>query len=400
MIVPSPGAELVALGPVLRRPDQEHRAATTLELLFDLCFVVAVAQVASGLHHRIAEGRIGDGVLAYLMIFGAVWWAWMNFTWFASAHDSDDVAYRVLVLVQMAGVLTLAAGVPKAYEGDWRVITAGYVIMRLSLVLFWWWVGYKYAATRAMCLRYAAGISVLQVGWIGVNFLQAGTGTRVLIHLSLFACELAVPIWAELSYRQIHWHREHIVERYGLFTIIVLGEAILSATVAIQSSAAEGGLSGSMVSLAIGGLITAFAVWWLYFSRPRREGPHSLGAGIVWGYSHLLLWAAVAAFGAGLQVAAEALAGHGSVRTAGLSVSIPIAGFLLALVVIYRFGVGEASSWFQPALVTAALLLLISGLFASIPVTVIGSAIVMTSLVAMTVSHEGAPGVGEDALLN
>lgn len=389
----------MALGPVMRRPDQQHRTATTLELLFDLCFVVAVAQVASGLHHRIAEGRTGDGVLAYLMIFGAVWWAWMNFTWFASAHDSDDVAYRLLVLVQMAGVLTLAAGVPKAYEGDWRVITAGYVIMRLSLVFFWWWVGRKYTTTRAMCRRYAVGISLLQVGWLGVNFLQPGTGTRVLIHLSLFACELAVPIWAELSYRQIHWHREHIVERYGLFTIIVLGEAILAATVAIQSSAAESGLSGSIVSLAIGGLITAFAVWWLYFSRPRREGPYSLGAGVVWGYSHFLLWGAVAAFGAGLQVAAEALTGHSSTRTAALSLAIPIAGFLLALVVIYRFGVGEASSWFQPALITAAVLLLVGGFFASIPAAIIWTSFVMAILVAMLVAREGAPGVEEDAVL-
>ena len=75
-----------------RDPDEAHRAATPLELLFDLCFVVAVAQAASFLHHDLAEGQVAHGVLSYLVVFFAIWWPWMNFTWFASAYDTDDVA--------------------------------------------------------------------------------------------------------------------------------------------------------------------------------------------------------------------------------------------------------------------------------------------------------------------
>ena len=98
-----------------RPVDEEHRVATPLELLFDLTFVVAVAQVAAELAHGIAEDHVGDGLLGYLMVFFAIWWAWMNFTWFASAYDTDDVPYRLLTLVQMAGVLVLAAGIPDAF---------------------------------------------------------------------------------------------------------------------------------------------------------------------------------------------------------------------------------------------------------------------------------------------
>ncbi len=71
---------------------------------------------ADQLHHAIAEDHVADGVVGYLLVFFAIWWAWMNVTWFASAYDTDDVAYRLLTFVQIAGVLVLAAGVPRAFD--------------------------------------------------------------------------------------------------------------------------------------------------------------------------------------------------------------------------------------------------------------------------------------------
>ena len=107
-----------------RRPDEAHRVATPLELLFDLCFVVAVAQAGLALEAQLHEGHVGAGVLGYLSVFFAIWWAWMNFTWFASAYDSDDVPYRLVVFVQIAGSLVLAAGVSQAVaDSDFTVIT-------------------------------------------------------------------------------------------------------------------------------------------------------------------------------------------------------------------------------------------------------------------------------------
>ena len=78
-----------------RSPHETHRVATPLELFFDLVFVVAIAQAAGGLHHAIADGHALEGLIGYLMVFFAIWWAWMNFTWFASAYDCDDVPYRL-----------------------------------------------------------------------------------------------------------------------------------------------------------------------------------------------------------------------------------------------------------------------------------------------------------------
>src|SRR5262245_58705516 len=116
-----------------RRRDEAHRPSTPLELLFDLCFVVAVAQAAGKLSHAVAEGNTRHAIAGYLLVFFAIWWAWVNFTWFASAYDTDDVPYWLATMVQMAGVLVLAAGVPRAFDGDFTLAVVGYVIMRVAL---------------------------------------------------------------------------------------------------------------------------------------------------------------------------------------------------------------------------------------------------------------------------
>src|SRR5262245_39337487 len=95
-----------------RATDEPHRASSQLELLFDLTFVIAIASLAHHFALAIGSGHGLDALVPFLQVFFAIWWAWVNFTWFASAFDTDDVPFRMLTLVQMAGVLVLAAGVP------------------------------------------------------------------------------------------------------------------------------------------------------------------------------------------------------------------------------------------------------------------------------------------------
>src|ERR1700753_3380325 len=101
-----------------RTRTEPDRAATPLELFFDLCFVVAVSLAAARLHHSFTEDHVGPGLLGYLMVFFAIWWAWMNFTWFASAYDTDDGPYRLATLVQMGGALGMAGCV----AGGWAPV--------------------------------------------------------------------------------------------------------------------------------------------------------------------------------------------------------------------------------------------------------------------------------------
>ena len=319
---------------VARATDEDHRVSTPLELLFDLTFVVAVSQAAASLAHGLAEGHTASALVGYVLVFFAIWWAWMNFTWFASAYDTDDVPYRLLTLLQMAGVLVLAAGVAPASDGyDYRTVTWGYVVMRLAMVVQWLRAGAADPERRRTARRYALGIGVLQVLWMLRLLLPREPVSVVLVSFAvLAAAELAVPYWAERHARTT-WHPHHIAERYGLFTIIVLGECVLGATTAFQGAAAGSGWSPELITTGAAGLILGFALWWLYFLREAAVGlEQRRELSFLWGYGHLIVFASLAALGAGLEVAVDAVSGHGlAIADAAVvaTVALPVAVFLV-----------------------------------------------------------------------
>ncbi|MGH3470104.1 MAG: low temperature requirement protein A, partial [Thermocrispum sp.] len=250
-----------------RDPRENHRVATPLELLFDLCFVVAIALAAAELHHALIENHVLDGLQSFGMAFFAIWWAWMNFTWFASAYDTDDALYRLTTFVQMAGVLVLAAGVPSGARNEFTLVVVGYVLMRIAMVTQWLRVAASDPARRRCALRYAGGIFACQVFW---TLLVLAPGYTLLVFAVGVVAELAVPVWAE-RVEPTTWHPHHIAERYGLFTIIVLGESILAATTAIQEAISAGRASAALATLAVAGLVIVFSMWWLYFSVPAHD---------------------------------------------------------------------------------------------------------------------------------
>jgi low temperature requirement protein LtrA len=339
---------------------EPHRVSSPLELLFDLTFVVAVAQLVGQLAHGIESGHAVDEVGPFLMVFFAIWWAWMNFTWFASAYDTDDVAYRLLTMLQMGGVLVLAAGVPAAFEDqDFRAITLGYLIMRIGLVAQWVRAGFEHPESRATALRYAAGVSVVQLGWLARLALPEQIGVAAFVVLALL--DLAVPFWAERT-GATFWHPHHISERYGLFTIILLGESVLAATIGVRDSLAESGVSGSLLLVSASALVTLFALWWLYFLEPAGEGlAGNRSRSYLWGYGHYGVFAALAALGAGLEVAVAAAGHHLEVSPValGYAVAVPVAIFLLLLWAVHA--VLDTRSQIRPAVVlpAAALVLLL-----------------------------------------
>ncbi|MET9022455.1 low temperature requirement protein A [Actinopolymorpha sp. NPDC004070] len=315
---------------VARDTGEEHRAATPLELLFDLCFVAAVAQAAAHLHHSVTVGHVGAGVTGYLMVFFAIWWAWVNFTWFASAYDNDDVPYRLATMVEIAGALVIAAGVPRTFESrDFVVILLGYTVMRVALVGQWLRVAVEVPTVRATALRFAAGLSACMVGWA---LLLLRPDCPVWAFVVMVAAELAVPVIAESAGRT-SWHPGHVAERYGLFTLIVLGEAILAATVAVQTAIDARRVAGGLYVLVLGGLLIVFGMWWLYFSKPAQVFLTSVREAFAWSYGHYLIFAAAAAVGAGLGAEVDRVSRQESVPslTAGAAVTVPVAVFLCAL---------------------------------------------------------------------
>jgi low temperature requirement protein LtrA len=364
-----------------RSPTEPHRTATPLELFFDLVFVVAVAFSSSELHHSIAEVQIGEGLIGYLMVFFAVWWPWINFTWFASAFDNDDVPYRLLTLVQLTGALIVAAGVPRLFEEmDIGVALAGYIVMRLAGVTQWARVAASDPGRRKTARRYAVGIALVQVAWIVLYFLPEAA--RLPGFLVLAAAELLVPIWAERA-APTPWHREHVAERYGLFTIIVLGESILSASIAIQAASSGSGV-GELGWIVVGGLLIVYSMWWLYFERPNDEILTSLPRAFAWGYGHYFVWAAAAAVGSGLAVSIDQATGAAAIGPIGsaASLAIPLAVYVLGVWALLDLPHGLSLAEKAAGPLAAASILLTP--FTPQPVLIAG--LVMTALIVFKVA--------------
>jgi len=370
-----------------RSVTEPNRAATPLELFFDLCFVVAVAQAADRLHHALADGHARTGILGYLTVFFAIWWAWMNVTWFASAYDTDDVPYRLAMFVQIGGALILAAGVPRAVDdGDFTVITLGYAVMRSALVGQWLRAAHTDRAGRRTALRFAAGVTACTVGW-GMLLLVPDRWRPVGFAI-LVAAELAVPVWAEHAGKTA-WHPEHIAERYGLFTLIVLGESVLAATIAIQSALDAHEATAGLYAIAAGGLMIVFSMWWFYFAKPAYRFLVSNRVGFLWGYGHMLVFASAAAVGAGLAVGADRATGHADVSAAGAgaAVTVPVAVYLITVWFLHLRPHHARPT--HNALFPAVAFLVLAAAFTAVPVLVAG--LLLAALVAASIVLTAAP---------
>jgi low temperature requirement protein LtrA len=327
-----------------RDPHEKHRAATPLELFFDLTFVIAFGVAGSQFAHEIAEAHFGAGLLGFSFAMFAVIWAWINFTWFASAYDTDDWVFRVVTLIQLLGVLVLAMGIEPLFrslvEGDHvdnAVIVGGYVMMRLALVFQWLRAARQDPARRQTCLRYATYLGVVQLGWIAVLIIQADLLATILMTVPLYVLEMAIPYVAERSTRT-PWHAHHIAERYGLLAIIALGECLVGAIETLRVIVARHGWSVDAALVGFSGTALAFAMWWIYFILPAGRALHlQRHRSFFFGYGHIPIFAAIAATGAGLHVAAYFIdhEAHISAAMAVASIAVPVALFKLSLTWLY-----------------------------------------------------------------
>jgi low temperature requirement protein LtrA len=380
--------------PLAARDTREQgRAATPLELFFDLVFVVAVAQASASLHHSLAEDHLAEGAVGFVVIFFAIWWAWMNFTWFASAYDNDDVPYRLATFVQMAGVLILAAGITRAVEDqDFGIVVLGYVVMRVALASQWLRASFSDPERADCCRRYALGVTLIQLCWIAMLLLPDALVLPAWAILALG--ELAVPLWAEQK-EPTTWHPGHIAERYGLFTIIVLGELVLSGFFAVQEALDGGAAVLDLVTVGAGAGLLVFSMWWLYFSQPsedameraretfeQRTGRDAYDT-FVWGYGHFFVLAAIAAVGSGIAVVVDQQTHHAEVtnRFAVLSVAVPLAVYLVSVWAVHHKANAAAANRTVSYLIAAAVVLVLGALGA--PMWSLG--LVTAALVAQTV---------------
>ena len=295
--------------------------------------------------HYVAEDHVGAGVAGFAFAAFAVSWAWLNYSWFASAYDTDDWVFRLATMVQMVGVIVLSLGLPQMFasidEGgtlDNRVMVAGYVIMRVSLVFLWWQVSRHHSERARTARYYMTMVGLAQVGWVALAIIGLSVGAALAAFSVLIAFELVGPFIAEPK-GGTPWHPHHIAERYGLLLIITLGEVIIGTVASLNAVVhGEAGWSVDAALVAVAGVGLTFGCWWMYFAVPWAEPlVRHRERGFRFGYGHLVIFGALAAMGAGLHVAALALEDKAQIGTTGtvLSVAVPVAIYVAMLYALY-----------------------------------------------------------------
>jgi low temperature requirement protein LtrA len=298
-----------------------ERHASWLELFFDLIFVFAVSRVAYSFSHDLTA----EGAARYFAVFAFVWWAWVGYAFYANRFESEETIYRLLMFAGMLGVAALALSVGDAFTPQGAAaFTLSYVAVRAVLIILYARAAYHVPLAREFCVRYIVGFGVGSGLWLGSLLLP--TPARYWLWGAGFAAELLTPSLNNRIANRTPFDTSHIPERFGLFTIIVLGEAVIEAA----TGASQVDWRIATVLTAVVGFGIAAALWWIHFEFVED---YALRRGRVWArylymYGHYVMVAGIVATGIGVEHA---------IREAGLGehLSLPTRSTLMGGVVLF-----------------------------------------------------------------
>lgn len=377
----------VLFNPLVSRDLGEvHRTATPLELFYDLIYVIAIASLAAELHHALSGWHhVGQAIGMYFVIFFCIWWPWNTYTWFASGYDTDDAQFRLASFAQMIGVMIIAVGVKPAFsDNNFLIMMIGYVVMRIPYILMWLKVAYDDPQSRPVALRYAIGVAIVQIAWtLSVLYFNSW---YLFVMLILF--ELFVPYFAEHSIdkdKNTKYHFDHIEERLGLLTIIVLGESVLASVHAFEQAINH--FSNDLAMLVVGTILILFSMWWLYFDDKVESELGNKKKSFLWGYGHYFVFLFAAAVGALISVNVDVLAHHAQIdeTTAVFGLALSIAGYLVSVWLCHDFLLDRKGLKKYELLMLAALVIGIAMLFQSI--LLMGIAFVILNVIRLVRRH-------------
>lgn len=274
------------------------RRATWLELFFDLVFVAAVAQVGTHLQEEYSLA----GLLRFSLLFVLIWWAWLGHTTFSTRFDTDDVVQRALTALQLFLVAVMAVNSTGALDGrDSAGFAAAYSLMRLVLACQF---------LRARCLprarplatRYAVSCGVAAAIWLASAFVPAPG--RFWLWAVALTIDVGTPLLATRLLMDVPHDAAHLPERYGLFSIILIGESMAAVMAGMGH---QEYWSPRAAGAAIFGMAMIFATWWIYFDGVDAAG-HRMVRSMreaarfhVWTYAHFPLYLGIVVTGVGVE---------------------------------------------------------------------------------------------------
>ena len=292
--------------PQLRTMEEGERAATWLELFYDLVFVASIAILGV----RLAHDASWTGWLSYAGYFILIWWLWASHTFYADRFDTDDLVYRLLAFVQMAAIAFLAASLSLDEAGSTSVFAAAYATSRIVLLVMYARVHRHVAEARTLVRGYLIGHGTAVAFWVASIFVPEPA--RFYVWAIALAIDLYTPWAVRRAQAAVPLDASHLPERFGLFTILVLGETIVAVVVGMSHVPWQVATSVA----GIFGIAMATGLWWIHFDNVdgfvvRRRAEERAWRPTVWIYSHLPLALGIAMVGIGVEhVIIAADAGH------------------------------------------------------------------------------------------
>jgi low temperature requirement protein LtrA len=286
--------------PQLRTKESEgHRSATWLELFYDLAFVIAVAVVAGRLLNDVSWTGLGS----FFGYFALLWWLWASHTYYADRYDTDDLVYRLLAAGQMVAIVVIAAALSSDESASGRAFAWGYAVSRVLLLAMYWRAYRHVEETRGLVRGYLSGFGLAAVVWTASAIVP--DERRIALWAAALAIDLATPWVMRKEQARVPFDVSHLPERFGLFTILVLGESIAALVVGLSHRE----WAATPVTTVAMGMGLATALWWLYFDNAkgsvvRRDARVTrTWRPTAWIYTHLPVAAGLAAFGVTLEIA-------------------------------------------------------------------------------------------------
>lgn len=274
------------------------RPVSWLELFFDLIFVAAIAQVGTPLSHDYSL----SGLARYTFLFFLIWWAWLGHSMYSTRFETDDTLQRLLTLLQIFAAAIMAANAGNALSSrDSAGFGAAYAVMRIVLVAQYIRAR-RLDGARSLATIYATGFGFAAMLWVAAAFFD--TPARFYVWTAALLIDLATPWFAVEHTHKLPPDAAHLPERFGLFTIILLGESVTAVMHGIESQ--EGWFASAAISAFVG-LALAFGYWWWYFDRAhgaderhvRTKRQTSLFQ--LWSYTHFPLYLSIAVVGVGVE---------------------------------------------------------------------------------------------------
>ena len=278
--------------PVLRTQETEGgRRATWTELFFDLVFVAAVSRTSQIL----ADDPSRAGAMWFALLFVAVTWSWTNFVMYTERFDTDDVPHRLMKAAAMVAVAGVAYAAPDA-RGEGAVeLALAYVAMRAVLIGLYLRAWRHVVEVRSAIEVYLVGFSLGAACWAASVFMEGDL--RPALWLAGLAAELLTPVvgWARLG--EAAAATEHLEERAGQFTLIVLGEAVIRSVEGLDGVE----WTGTVWLTALAVAVAIVCLWWLTFDFVEAVPPGPRALAVL--SAHIPTYMAIAALGVGFELA-------------------------------------------------------------------------------------------------